>query len=84
MRERYARTRHLIELGALVEKSGLIDLISHDQDIFYGAMIYLVTQASSADGRTLLTAWQQLGDPNLPQRGMEDRNAIATDDGSAP
>jgi len=84
VRERYARTRHLIELGALVERSGLSDLIGGDQRIFYGAMIHLVEQARSADAHTLLTAWQQLGDRHLPQHGVEDRHAIASDDGSAP
>ncbi|MEC5321840.1 conjugal transfer protein TraD, partial [Aurantimonas sp. A3-2-R12] len=36
--ERRKRTRHLIELGGLVVKSGIADLTGDDRAMIYGAM----------------------------------------------
>ena len=38
---RRERTRHLIELGGLVIKSGLVDLTNDDRALLYGAFLEL-------------------------------------------
>ncbi|WP_424140523.1 conjugal transfer protein TraD [Roseomonas chloroacetimidivorans] len=37
--ERRARTRHLIELGGLVLKSGLVDLVADDRATLFGMLL---------------------------------------------
>ena len=37
--ERRARTRHLIELGGLVQKAGLVELVDDDRATLLGAML---------------------------------------------
>ena len=37
--ERRARTRHLIELGGLVQKTGLVDLVDDDRATILGALL---------------------------------------------
>jgi len=39
--ERRKRTRHLIELGGLVVKAGIVDLTGDDRAIIYGALIWI-------------------------------------------
>ena len=39
--QRRERTRHLIELGGLVHKAGLVDLTDDDRATLYGAMLDL-------------------------------------------
>ena len=36
---RRERTRHLIELGGLVVKAGLVDLVGDDRAVLYGALL---------------------------------------------
>jgi hypothetical protein len=38
-RGRRERTRHLIELGGLVQKAGLVELADDDRATLYGAML---------------------------------------------
>lgn len=40
--ERRKRTRHLIELGGLVVKAGIVDLTGDDRTIIYGALIWMI------------------------------------------
>jgi hypothetical protein len=39
--KRRERTRHLIELGGLVQKAGLLELTSDDRSLLYGAFLEL-------------------------------------------
>jgi hypothetical protein len=39
--ERRKRTRHLIELGGLVVKAGIADLIGNDRTTILGALIWI-------------------------------------------
>jgi len=71
VQERRARTRQLIELGGLVQKAGLVELLHDDRAALLGAMIDLADQlkgkceeGSSADARTpaqLAAAWRHRG-----------------------
>ena len=45
---RRERTRHLIELGGLVHKAGLVDLADDDRATLYGALLDCAARASLA------------------------------------
>ncbi len=59
--ERRARTRHLIELGGLVQKAGLIDLTNDDRATLYGAMLDLTARAGGDDADDVLALWKRRG-----------------------
>jgi len=48
--ERRRRTRHLIELGGLVVKAGIVDLTCDDRVTIYGALIRMANKLQSEDG----------------------------------
>ena len=59
--ERRERTRHLIELGGLVQKSGLVELAGDDRATLYGAMLDLAGRVGEADGANALALWKRRG-----------------------
>ena len=59
--ERRERTRHLIELGGLVQKSGLVELADDDRATLYGAMLDLAGRAGGDDGASALALWKRSG-----------------------
>jgi hypothetical protein len=59
--ERRKRTRHLIELGGLVFKAGIVDLTGDDRAIIYGAMIWMAEKLKSEGGEHARDTWAKLG-----------------------
>lgn len=59
--ERRKRTRHLIELGGLVVKAGIVDLTGDDRAMIYGAMIWIAEKLNSEDGEHARGVWKKLG-----------------------
>ena len=59
--ERRERTRHLIELGGLVQKAGLVELVGDDRATLYGALLDLVGKAQSGDADDTLALWKRRG-----------------------
>ena len=59
--QRRERTRHLIELGGLVQKAGLVDLADDDRATIYGALLELVGKAQSEDAGDTLALWKRRG-----------------------
>ena len=59
--ERRKRTRHLIELGGLVVKAGIVDLTGDDRATIYGAMIWMAEKLKSEDGEHTRGVWTKLG-----------------------
>ena len=59
--QRRERTRHLIELGGLVQKAGLVDLADDDRATIYGALLELVGKARSDDAVDALALWKRHG-----------------------
>lgn len=59
--ERRKRTRHLIELGGLVVKAGVVDLTGDDRAMIYGAMIWMAEKLKSEDGERAHGVWTELG-----------------------
>lgn len=59
--ERRKRTRHLIELGGLVVKAGIVDLTGDDRAMIYGAMIWMADRLQSDRGEHARDIWTKLG-----------------------
>ncbi len=58
---RRTRTRHLIELGGLVQKAGLVDLADDDRATLYGAMLELAAKARDENAGDVLALWKRRG-----------------------
>ncbi|WP_025547953.1 conjugal transfer protein TraD [Sphingobium fuliginis] len=59
--KRRERTRHLIELGGLVVKAGLVDLTDDDRATLYGAFLAVAERLRGDEGKTALALWQRRG-----------------------
>ena len=59
--ERRKRTRHLIELGGLVVKSGVVNLTGDDRATILGAMIWIAEKLKSDDGQRVRELWTGKG-----------------------
>lgn len=59
--ERRKRTRELIELGGLVQKSGLAERISDDRAALLGALLTLVESLDDDRDADLLLLWRRRG-----------------------
>ncbi len=77
--ERRARTRQLIELGGLVQKAGLVELLDDDRAALLGAMMELADQLrggrEGVEDRTsqqLAAAWRHRGLRAFEQDKEED------------
>ena len=65
-RERRERTRHLIELGGLVQKAGLVELLEDDRATLLGAFLELADKLQAderqdASRTELLARWRRYG-----------------------
>jgi hypothetical protein len=59
--ERRARTRHLIELGGLVVKAGLVELTDDDRATLYGAFLAVAEKLRGEDREKALAIWKRKG-----------------------
>ena len=59
--QRRERTRHLIELGGLVQKAGLVELVEDDRATLYGALLDLAGRARADDASDVLALWKRRG-----------------------
>lgn len=59
--ERRKRTRHLIELGGLVVKAGIVDLTDDDRTVILGALVWMADKLNSEDGGRALELWAEKG-----------------------
>ncbi|SES13626.1 conjugal transfer protein TraD [Sphingobium sp. YR768] len=59
--KRRERTRHLIELGGLVVKAGLVELTDDDRATLYGAFLTLAERLRGEEGLQALALWQRKG-----------------------
>ena len=59
--KRRARTWHLIELGGLVQKSGLVDLTGDDRAVLYGAFLDIASMLQGNDREDRMTLWRSRG-----------------------
>ncbi|HWL04179.1 MAG TPA: conjugal transfer protein TraD [Xanthobacteraceae bacterium] len=68
--ERRKRTRHLIELGGLVVKAGIVDLTGDDRATIFGALLWMADKLQSDQGGYAHGAWTKIGQMafNRPQQ----------------
>jgi len=59
--KRRTRTRHLIELGGLVIKAGLVELADDDRATLYGAFLTVADRPRSEDRGKALALWRRKG-----------------------
>jgi len=59
--EHRQRTRHLIELGGLVIKAGIVDLTGDDRAIIYGALLWMSDRLRSDQGEHARELWAAKG-----------------------
>lgn len=59
--QRRERTRHLIELGRLVQKAGLVELTEDDRPTLYGALLDLAGRGRVDDSGDVLALWKRRG-----------------------
>jgi hypothetical protein len=58
---RRERTRHLIELGGLVVKAGLVELTSDDRAVLLGAFLQAADMLQAEDRADALAVWRRRG-----------------------
>jgi len=79
--ERRKRTRHLIELGGLVVKAGIVDLTGDDRAIIYGALLWMADKLKSDQGERARALWAAKGkqafEADPAARDATDRTAPA-------
>jgi hypothetical protein len=59
--ERRQRTRHLIELGCLVVKAGVVDLTGDDRATIYGALLWMADKLQSQQSEHARSLWTVKG-----------------------
>lgn len=59
--ERRKRTRHLIELGGLVVKSGVVDLTGDDRATILGALLWMADKLKRDQGERARALWVAKG-----------------------
>ncbi|WP_371431961.1 conjugal transfer protein TraD [Novosphingobium sp.] len=59
--KRRERTRHLIELGGLVVKAGLVDLADDDRATLYGAFLAVADRLRGDERANALALWRRKG-----------------------
>lgn len=75
--KRRARTRHLIELGGLVVKAGLVELTDDDRPTLYGAFLATAVMLRSEQRVEALAGWRRRG-----KRAFELEAAMSSSDAS--
>ncbi len=56
---RRARTRHLIELGGLVVKAGLVELTSDDRAVLLGAFLEIADTLAGENREQIIVLWRR-------------------------
>ncbi|MDV3459222.1 conjugal transfer protein TraD [Sphingomonas sp. HF-S4] len=59
--KRRERTRQLIELGGLVAKAGLVDLVDDDRAVIFGILSEAAARIRSEEGERLIAIWHRRG-----------------------
>jgi hypothetical protein len=59
--DRRKRTRHLIELGGLVVKSGIVDVTGYDRATILGALLWMADKLQSDQGEQARELWTAKG-----------------------
>ena len=63
--DRRARTRKLIELGGLVQKSGLATITNDDRALILGALIFVTKHLEDPGSQDKRTRWRAMGEEQM-------------------
>ena len=63
--DRRARTRKLIELGGLVQKSGLVTVANDDRALILGALILAARTLENPDAKEKCERWRAIGEEEM-------------------
>jgi hypothetical protein len=77
--ERRQRTRHLIELGGLIVKAGVVDLTGDDRAMIYGALLWVAQKLKSDQGDYARSLWAEKG-----KQAFEDDRRSASQNEASP
>lgn len=69
--QRRQRTRHLIELGGLVVKAGLVELTDDDRATLYGAFLTVADRLRGEERERALSLWRRKGQRALAAETKE-------------
>ena len=70
---RRQRTRHLIELGGLVVKAGIVELTNDDRATIYGALLRIAAKLQSPEGEQAQRLWTAMGRQAFDAERREER-----------
>ncbi|NLR73508.1 conjugal transfer protein TraD [Novosphingobium sp. ERN07] len=59
--KRRERTRHLIELGGLVVKAGIVELVDDDRAVILGLLVEAAVRLRGDSREQVLTLWRRRG-----------------------
>jgi hypothetical protein len=79
--ERRKRTRHLIELGGLVIKAGIVQLTSDDRATVYGALLWIAEKLRSHEGEHARNVWAAKGKQAFEAERHEEQKGSERSDG---
>lgn len=66
--QRRTRTRHLIELGGLVQKAGLIELADDNRQVLLGAFLAVAAKLQGDEREQALILWRRRGRQAFEQK----------------
>ena len=73
--QRRERTRQLIELGGLVQKAGLAELLGDDRAALYGALLQLADTLSGESGADAVALARRRGKRAFEEEALTEREA---------
>jgi hypothetical protein len=74
--ERRKRTRHLIELGGLIVKAGIVELTGDDRATILGALLWVADKLQSDQGEHARALWGAKGKQAFALERATDRPTI--------
>ncbi len=80
--KRRERTRHLIELGGLIAKAGLVELTDDDRAVILGLLVEGAARLRCDDREQALSLWRRRGKRAFEIATQNDDNLTATGIGS--
>lgn len=75
--ERRKRTRHLIELGGLVVKAGIVELTGDERATILGALLWMAEKLKSEDGERARELWTGKGKEAFASDGKDETPAVS-------
>jgi hypothetical protein len=75
--DRRKRTRHLIELGGLLVKAGIVDLTGDNRALIYGALLWIADKLRSDQGDHARGVWTVKGKQAFEADRESEKNTVS-------